>query len=133
MRIMLDSNVIFSAISYSNSVTAKVLEHLKSNHTLVISQYIIDETELIFLRKCSKDFVYLRRMLDMLPDEVHTSSFVDTKLYPYIKDEDDIPVLADAIEAGVDILITGDKDFDVVKIDKPTILKPRQYMEIYMK
>jgi predicted nucleic acid-binding protein len=40
--------------------------------------------------------------------------------------------LAHAIESKVDILITGDKDFDDIIIETPKILKPRQYIEKYL-
>jgi predicted nucleic acid-binding protein len=40
--------------------------------------------------------------------------------------------LALAIESGADILITGDKDFDDVKIDKPMILSPRKFGEKFL-
>ena len=37
-----------------------------------------------------------------------------------------------AIEAKVDILITGDKDFDDLNLEKPKILKPRKYIDEYI-
>jgi len=55
------------------------------------------------------------------------------KKYPNIRDIDDLPVLANAIESKVDVLITGDKDFDDVIIDIPKIMKPREYIEKHMK
>jgi predicted nucleic acid-binding protein len=61
---------------------------------------------------------------------------VDYKKYPQVRDKDDIPLLASAIEAEAeaeaDIFITGDKDFDEIKITKPRIMKPRNYIEEYM-
>jgi len=48
-------------------------------------------------------------------------------------DIDDLPVLVNAIKSKVDLLITGDKDFDDVVIKKPKIIKPRKYIEEYMK
>ena len=49
------------------------------------------------------------------------------------RDVDDIPLLAYAIETKVNILITGDKDFDEVMIKIPQIMNPREYTEKYMK
>jgi hypothetical protein len=43
-----------------------------------------------------------------------------------------MPVLINAIESDVDLLITGDKDFDDVIIEKPKIIKPRRYIDEYM-
>jgi predicted nucleic acid-binding protein len=43
MRIMLDSNVLFSALIKPESMISQMVEHIKQNHTLVLAQYIIDE------------------------------------------------------------------------------------------
>jgi predicted nucleic acid-binding protein len=40
--------------------------------------------------------------------------------------------LANAIESNVDILITGDKDFDEIIIKRPQIIKPGKYITEYM-
>ncbi|MDR2485326.1 MAG: hypothetical protein LBD55_08025 [Treponema sp.] len=42
-------------------------------------------------------------------------------------------ILAFAIEANIDVLITGDKDFDEIKIQKPKTMKARNYIDEYMK
>jgi AbrB family looped-hinge helix DNA binding protein len=55
------------------------------------------------------------------------------KEYPNIRDIDDLPVLANAIESEVDLLITGDKDFEDVIIEKPRIMKHREYITKYIK
>ena len=33
---------------------------------------------------------------------------------------------------GIDVLVTGDKDFAGVNVDYPDILTPAQYIEAYM-
>lgn len=37
-----------------------------------------------------------------------------------------------AIIEGVDVLITGDKDFGSIEIEKPDVITPAQFMEIYL-
>jgi len=49
---------------------------------------------------------------------------------PSVRDAKDEPVLASAIHADVDILITGDKDFSAVQIDRPVILTPAAFLEM---
>jgi predicted nucleic acid-binding protein len=44
-----------------------------------------------------------------------------------------MPLLVNAIESNVDILVTGDKDFEEIIIKKPEIMKPRNYIEKHMK
>jgi predicted nucleic acid-binding protein len=75
----------------------------------------------------------LRKFIKRLKYELVDVEIINYKKYPNIRDIDDLPVLANAIESKVDLLITGDKDFDDVMIDKPKILKPRMYLDEYMK
>jgi predicted nucleic acid-binding protein len=49
-----------------------------------------------------------------------------------IRDKYDEKVLYSAITADVDILITGDKDFFDIEIEKPEILTPHDFVEKYV-
>ncbi|MEN3004584.1 hypothetical protein [Dehalobacterium formicoaceticum] len=49
-----------------------------------------------------------------------------------IRDKMDYPVLNTAIIEDVDILVTGDKDFSDVEIEKPEILTPSEFAEKYI-
>lgn len=49
-----------------------------------------------------------------------------------IRDINDYPVLYTAIVEDVDILITGDKDFTGIEIEKPEILTPSDFMAKYL-
>lgn len=44
----------------------------------------------------------------------------------------DYPVLYTAIIEEVDILVTGDKDFSDIDIEKPEIMSPAQFMERFL-
>lgn len=52
--------------------------------------------------------------------------------YPDMRDVFDLPILISAILEDVDLLITGDKDFKAVDIEKPEILTPTEYLEKYL-
>lgn len=43
----------------------------------------------------------------------------------------DYPILYTAILDNVDVLVTGDGDFNDVKVEKPEILKPSEFLEKY--
>lgn len=62
---------------------------------------------------------------------VYTSQNIEPGLFD-IRDPKDYPVLYTAMTNGVDVLITGDKDFAAVDVDMPEILTPTAYMEKYM-
>ncbi|GBF33744.1 hypothetical protein DCCM_2854 [Desulfocucumis palustris] len=50
---------------------------------------------------------------------------------PKIRDEKDKPVLLSAITADVNVLITGDKDFTGIDVDRPEILTPTEFLDRY--
>ncbi len=49
-----------------------------------------------------------------------------------IRDPDDTAVLYSAIVAEADVLITGDKDFAGISIEKPEILTPSGFISKYV-
>lgn len=63
-------------------------------------------------------------------EEFKTPEKIDEKRYPKIRDIKDLSVLVSAILSEADILLTGDKDFEGVKIDKPLIFTPSKYYEL---
>jgi len=133
MRTMVDANIIISAGLFPKSIVGKVLAHVVKNHELVLCQYTLNELEDVFKNKFTKRMEYLRKFVRRLKYELVNVEIINYKKYPNIRDIDDLPVLANAIESKVDVLITGDKDFDDVIIDIPKIMKPREYIEKYMK
>jgi len=129
---MIDANVIISAFFYPNSIISRMVKHIILNHSLVLCKYNLLEVEASFLKKFPDLLPEIKYFLYNLPHSYYDLKYIDESKYPTIRDPKDIPVLANAIEAQVDILITGDKDFEDVKIDKPRILKPRQYQDEFM-
>jgi putative PIN family toxin of toxin-antitoxin system len=129
MRIVVDTNIIVSAVLFPNSLIAKIFEYVINCETLVLSQYIIDETEKVFIEKFPKNIKDLKEFISSIDYESYDVCVTDYSKYPTMRDKKDLPILALAIESDADILITGDKDFDDVKIDKPIILSPRKFGE----
>ena len=89
--------------------------------------------KLLFIKKFPDLVNEVKYYLTNLPHSYFDLKYVDECKYPKIRDPKDLPVLANAIEAQVDLFITGDKDFDDINIEKPRILKPRQYQDEFMK
>ena len=132
MRIMVDANIIISAIIFPKSIVAKVFSHLIDNYNFVLSKYTIDEIEDVFIEKFPHHLVEMKEFIRKAPHEFFVLDKIDDKKYPTIRDIDDLPVLANAIESKVDILLTGDKDFENVSVKKPKIITPRIYIDEYM-
>jgi predicted nucleic acid-binding protein len=67
-----------------------------------------------------------------LPYElVYTPKIIDDKGIPQMRDEKDYPILATAIMEGVDVFLTGDKDFLVLDVETPEIMTMADFLEKY--
>lgn len=132
MRIMLDTNVLISAFVFKSKIMNDVIESVLTDHKLVLSSFIIEELKRVVSIKFQGKSKALDEFLTAIPYElVYTPEIMDKSLFE-IRDEMDYPVLYTAIIENVDILVTGDKDFSDVEVEKPDILTPAQYAEIYI-
>ena len=133
MKIMVDANIIISAVLFPKSIISETLKHIVSNYKIILSQYTIDEINMVFNNKFPHRTGEMNKYFEKLPYELFVLKKIDEKKYPAIRDIGDIPVLAHAIESNADIFITGDKDFEEIKTRKPKIMKPKEYKDKYMK
>ena len=94
---------------------------------------MIEELKNVVQRKFEGRAAELDHFLTVLPFEyVYTPDEMDEDLFE-IRDEMDYPVLYSAIVEDVDILITGDKDFSDIDIEKPEILTPNEFVGKYVR
>jgi len=134
LRVFVDTNIIISAILFPNGKTAGVFSYLLEKHTVIISSYTKEECKEVFKKK----FPLKKELLDIFFDGISFEEFkspeeIDEKQYPKIRDIKDLPILVSAILSDSDILITGDKDFEDIKIDKPLIFTPTKYFDLIEK
>lgn len=134
MRIMTDTNIIISAFLFPNSLIRKLLERIVVQDQLVLCTHIIEELYAVFKRKFPEEIDSLDFFLSELTfDLVYTPKRISASDYPNIRDEKDLPILVSAIIGDVDVFITGDKDFYCVDIEKPQIISPKDFVEMYKK
>lgn len=121
MRIMLDTNVLISALIFGGK-TGKLLDKLmQSGHELLVTDYVDQEfKDKLHLKWPEKaDKIYnLYRFLNL--------SFYESTMQKLgeIRDEKDVPVLSDALYHHADLILTGDKDFLEANLEKPLIFSP---------
>jgi putative PIN family toxin of toxin-antitoxin system len=129
---MLDTNVLISALLFPNQRMNDMMECIFSQHQLVLSSYVVDELKGVVKRKFPKKEQAIEKLLMMMGYEyVYTPDLIDDSLFS-IRDMKDYPVLYTAVVEDVDILITGDKDFSDIEIEKPKILTPAEFMQIFL-
>lgn len=109
-----------------------MLEYITQHHTLVLSSFVVDELFAVVERKFPSKRDAIDRFLSKLGYElVYTPHKMKAGLFD-IRDMNDYPVLYTAIVEDVDILITGDKDFTGIPIERPEILTPTDFITNYM-
>ncbi len=129
---MLDTNVLISMILFPGKRFVRMIEYITQSHTLVLSSFVVEELMAVAKRKFPAKRDVIDRFLSELGYElVYTPHKMKAGLFD-IRDINDYPVLYTAIIEDVDILITGDKDFRGIEIEKPEILTPSDFMSKYI-
>lgn len=101
-------------------------------HHAIVCEQDIDEMKRVFYRKFPARIEALDRFLAaalLVLDVVPVPDEEDSK-EDLIRDCLDRPILRAAIQADVDILLTGDKDFLESGIRAPKIMTPAQFMNL---
>lgn len=130
MRVMLDTNIFISMIFFPSAQTRELSKRLTERHQLVVCDYVIEELRLVTDRKFPAKRKYLDRFFLELPFElVYTPKALDLNDFPEMRDMKDSPILATAIIEGIDVFLTGDKDFLVLDVEVPEILTMAEFLE----
>ena len=117
MRILIDTNVLISAILFPRPRMDHLMDLISADHTFVLPSYVMEELDMLFETKFKGKKIFLKRFFSKYAyDYVYTPLDIDPEDYPEIRDKDDLPILVSAIVAGVDVIITGDKDFFDIKV-----------------
>ena len=134
MRVFIDTNIIISSILFPEGKVASVFSYIIEAHDLIIASYSIKECEIVFDRKFPAKKEYLKKFFNSLTFELfETPKHINQEKYPFIRDIKDLPIIVSAILSDADVIITGDKDFEEVKLKKPLIFTPNQYFELMQK
>lgn len=126
MRILVDTNILFSALLFPNSKPAKALLYVADNHELILCDQNIMELRDILKRKATKflsdgEVMLAEMSYELIPAVYHTKKL--------IRDVKDQPILNSAIIYGVDIIITRDKDFLSLEMESPKCMTAAQFFE----
>ena len=101
------------------------------NHHLVLSDYTISELCDVFERKFQNRIPALDSFIDALTYEVVTPpEIIDPTQCPDLRDPDDLPILASAMEVECDCLVSGDEDLLVLASRPLRIISPAEFIEL---
>jgi putative PIN family toxin of toxin-antitoxin system len=125
LKILVDTNVLISAMIYPQSKPSSVLYYIAEYHDLVLTDYNIVELRRIAETK------FARAQADV---DIFLAEFSFELLLAFsspqesIRDPDDQPILNVAIAADVDIILTGDKDFLSLDLTRPRSMTVAQFI-----
>ena len=126
------TNVIISALLFPSAKMNAMMQCVLMKHRLVLSSYVVDELKRVVRRKFPQKEAVIDKLLTMLSFEyAYTPEKVEDGLF-YIRDIKDYPVLYTAILEDVDVLVTGDRDFADIDIEKPEIMTPAEFIEKFL-
>jgi len=126
MRILIDTNILLSAMWFKNSRVARTLLYVADNHELILCDRNIAEMRDVIKRKTPDILADAEVFLAELSYELIPSVEEAQKL---IRDPKDQPILNAAIVGGIDVILTGDKDFLSLCLDCPKAMTIAQFLE----
>jgi uncharacterized protein len=129
VRIVLDTNVLIAAL-IARGTCHELLEHCVVQHELITSEFILNELR----EKLTDKFKYPEAMSDEAVAVLRSRMKVinPTPLKdPVCRDADDDNILAAAVDARCDFIITGDKDLLVLNpYEGVSIVSPRAFFDV---
>jgi predicted nucleic acid-binding protein len=135
--ILIDSNILVSAGAFPNKRILDFLTAISEQHNLFLCTYSLEEVVGVFKRKFPhriNGFEALLRSLRYTIVHTPTAEVIPDILGGVaVRDKKDNPILASAIFADVDVLITGDRDFEGIDIERPEILTIGVFTEKYIR
>ena len=133
IRVMLDTNVLFSAMyGFEGNPYNAFSKASELPYHLVLCDQIVDELRRNFIRKFPMKIPVLERFLSVVQYDLIILTPEDEAVddEKNIRDFDDRPILRAARKAKVDIFITGDKDFLESTVINPKIMTAAQFVEM---
>jgi len=125
MRVMIDTNVIISALMFPASVPAKALYRAVEFHEVILCDYIIDEVCRIVAQKRPDLLGVTQELLRAMPYKLASPA---KQFRTAISDPKDQPILDAAISGNVDMIISGDKHFLGLDIATPRIMSSAEFL-----
>lgn len=128
MRVVLDTNVLVAA-SAANGVCRRLVEYCLLREEVILSEPILAELEEKLTEKFSVPPAEATLRVRRLAEEV---TLVEPEPLPVgiCRDPDDDAILATALAAEADYLVTGDQDLLVLeRYASARIVTPRQFIE----
>jgi len=134
VRVFLDTNVLVSAYA-TRGLCAEVVRVVLAEHELVLGEVVLDELERVLVEKIRLPRADVAEILAFLrehPVQPRSEALGSVLGSIEVRDPDDAWVLAAALEASADVLVTGDPD--LLDVDSAVrdldVVSPRGFWEL---
>lgn len=125
MKILVDTNILISAVLFPHSKPAKALVYTTENHEMILCDQNLTELRNVLERKAPQALPDAEVLLTELSYELIPAAPHAQKL---IRDTKDQPILNAAMLYDVDIILSGDKDFLSLDMDRPKCVTVTQFL-----
>lgn len=125
MKILVDTNILISALLFPKSKPAKALIYVSEQHEMVLCDQNFREVREVLQRKAAHVLPDAEVLLNELSYELIPAAYNAEKL---IRDAKDQPILNAAIVADVDVILTGDKDFLCLEMEHPKCMTVADFL-----
>jgi putative PIN family toxin of toxin-antitoxin system len=132
VKVMLDANILISAIHNPAGTPNRAYNKASEPpYVLVLCDQIVDETRRIFNTKFPAKIPAMERFFTVMRYDLVTLTSDDATVSDEgaIRDANDRPILRAARKAGVDVFVTGDKDFLESSVTNPRITTAAQFAD----
>jgi len=130
VKVVVDTNVVIAAFA-THGLCHLVFEAIIAHHQIVLSPFLLQEVSSNLKKKIKLPEERVKEILIFL--KRHGSPLVKDRTVEGIKcrDPEDLKILALAVNAKADAIVTGDQDLLVLKTIRATIIvSPREFWDM---
>ena len=129
MRVFLDTNALVAAFA-TRGLCADVLRDVLAEHQLLVGEVVLTELRRALTRRLRLPATTVEAILQFLREQEIVPKPKEPADLP-VRDPDDRWILASALAARADVLVTGDRDLlDLPAQPALRILDPRAFWEL---
>jgi len=133
VRAVFDTNVLIAAFVAEGICSKLLMRSRKNQFHLIVSSVILQEFERVLTKKFSATRNEARNALLVVSGAIHSVVHPSPLNQSVCRDPDDDAILACALEAKADYLVTGDEDLLELKVFKGIrIVTPRDFELLFI-
>ena len=127
MRLLIDTNVLISSFVFDGRPLNLLYTLFAKGYALYVSEYIDAE----FREKVAQKWKSRERTILDEYERLGIPMLKSTEnVYRVLRDAEDDPILSDAIDHDIDIILSGDKDFLDAGLEHPKVMSVSMLYEL---